>query len=101
MMVSNCCGWQELYDESGICAKCKEHAEFYDETKENNMTCSDCNSVVRLDKNKRDEFEALARPLIEFLNDNLHPHAHITITTINAEVSEGLCAFSTNDYIKD
>lgn len=50
---------------------------------------------------QRKEFEALARPMIKFLNDNFHPHAHVVIDTGRAELSEGLCAFTTEDYIKD
>ncbi len=50
---------------------------------------------------QRQEFEQLARPLIKFLNDNGHPHMHIVITTSDAEISEGVTAFSTDEYIKD
>jgi len=49
----------------------------------------------------RKDFEKLARPLIEFLNNRYHPHASITITTSTAEVSEGIQAFTTEDYILD
>ena len=38
---------------------------------------------------KPTEFEALARPLIEWLNDNYHPHVTAIITPTNAEVLEG------------
>ncbi len=65
------------------------------------MKCSDCDSITRLSKEKRDEFEILARPMIKFLNNNLHPHTHIVIHSTRAELSEGLCAFVTEDYIKD
>ena len=65
------------------------------------MKCSDCDSITRLSKEKRAEFEVLARPIIKFMNDNLHPHCHAVIDSTTAQVSEGLCSFVTEDYIKD
>jgi arsenate reductase-like glutaredoxin family protein len=47
------------------------------------------------------EFEALARPLIKYLNENHHPHTTIIITPTNAEVLEGIKSFHTVEYIKD
>ncbi len=48
---------------------------------------------------KLNEFEALARPLIKYLNDNHDPHTSIIITTTDAEVVQGLMAFPCHDYI--
>jgi hypothetical protein len=39
-----------------------------------------------------DEFEALCKPLNEWLQKNYHPHAKIIIETDNAEVVEGSMA---------
>jgi hypothetical protein len=50
---------------------------------------------------QRLEFEKLARPMIKYLNDNFHPHVHVTIDTTRAELSEGSTAFVTEDYLKD
>ena len=61
--------------------------------------CSDCKSIVRIDKEKRDKFEQLSRPLIKFLNDYTHPHARIIISTDSAELVEGLAVFTTTEYI--
>lgn len=47
------------------------------------------------------ELEKLSRPLIEFLNNNFHPHTKIIIETDSAELVEGICAFKTTAYIKD
>lgn len=47
------------------------------------------------------EFEALAKPLIQWLNDNGNPHMHIVITPTTAEVSEGVCAVHTLEFVKD
>jgi len=33
-LVSDCCGAPEWMDETGLCAYCKEHSEFYDEEEE-------------------------------------------------------------------
>jgi len=54
-----------------------------------------------MNEENRKKFEKLARPLIQFLNEHGHPHMHAMITTDSAEVSEGICAFSTDDYILD
>lgn len=52
-------------------------------------------------KEELSAFEKLARPLIQWLNENHNPHTSIIITTTNAEVVQGLVAFPCNDYIKD
>lgn len=48
-----------------------------------------------------DEFEILARPLIEFLNENYNPHTEIIIDTTGARIVSGECAFYTDEFIKD
>jgi len=53
---------------------------------------------MTLSKEQRAEFEALARPLIKWLNDNTYPHCHIVIDTVRAEISESLAAFMTEEY---
>lgn len=47
------------------------------------------------------EFESLAKPLIKWLNDNVHPHATILIITTSAELAEGSFAFSTMEFVED
>ena len=47
------------------------------------------------------EFERLTKPLIKFLNDKYHPHTAIFISTTHAELSEGVMAFSSDEFIKD
>lgn len=56
---------------------------------------------MKLTEEQRKEFEEVTRPVIEFLNNNCHPHSHIIIETDHAELSEGIYAYPTNDYIKD
>lgn len=50
---------------------------------------------------QRKEFEEKVRPVIEFLNENCHPHVHVVVDCTHAELSEGVCAFTTDDYIRD
>ena len=46
------------------------------------------------------EFEILARQMMKFLCDNCHPHTHVVIDCNTAELSEGVIAFQTDEYIK-
>lgn len=46
------------------------------------------------------EFEAVSRLLMEFLNNNCHPHVTVVVSTTHAELSEGVCAFTTMDYVR-
>lgn len=50
---------------------------------------------------QREEFNVLADAMIKFLNDNGHPHMSIIIDTSRAEVVEGICAYVTQEHIKD
>ena len=58
---------------------------------------------MKLTEAQRKEFEAVARPLIEWLNvpSNAHPHCHVVVDCSRAELSEGVCAFVTEEYIRD
>lgn len=47
------------------------------------------------------EFERLARPLIEFLNREGHPHMRIIINVTGAEMVEGVRGVFTEDYLRD
>lgn len=48
----------------------------------------------------REEFEAIVRPVIEYINNNFHPHVKIIIENDRAEIVEGLINYLTDDYIK-
>jgi hypothetical protein len=52
-------------------------------------------------KEQQASFEEVARPVVEWLNNNCHPHVTVVITTTGAELSEGVCAFYTMEYVKD
>ena len=47
------------------------------------------------------EFERLARPLIEWLNNNRHPHHTIVITPNSVELLEGVVSIPVHDYVRD
>jgi len=51
-------------------------------------------------KEQQAEFEQIARKMIAFINENCHPHVTVVISTTHAELSEGVCAFYTEDYVK-
>ncbi len=56
---------------------------------------------MQLTDEQRAEFERVTRPIIEWLNNNCHPHTEITIDPGCAELKEGITTFITEDYIKD
>jgi len=43
-----------------------------------------------INKKQREAFHKAAKPMIKFLNDNCHPHCHVTIDCGRAELSEGV-----------
>ena len=47
------------------------------------------------------EFEKLTKPLIKWLNENCHPHTTVIIDYDSAELSEGICAIRTKEFIRD
>ena len=53
-------------------------------------------------KQQQEQFEAVTRPVIKFLNDNCHPHVSVVVTPTNAELLEGVCSTGEIlDYLKD
>ena len=53
------------------------------------------------DENKREEFRNAAAPLVEFLNENCHPHVNVIVDCGSAELLEGFCRAVIEEYIKD
>ena len=56
---------------------------------------------MNLNEEQRKEFEKLSKQLIEWLNNNCHPHTSIVVTPTNAELLEGVCAIQTMEFVKD
>ena len=51
---------------------------------------------------QRAEFEALARPVMKWLNENCHPHVTVLVDPTSAQLHEGVCATGQIlDYVKD
>lgn len=46
---------------------------------------------------KREEFEVLTRPLMEWLRANYHPHVTVIVDSGHAELLEGLMTARIND----
>lgn len=56
---------------------------------------------MTLTEQQRKEFEAVTRPVIEWLNNNCHPHVAAMIEPTSAELVEGVTYYPTNDYVRD
>jgi hypothetical protein len=54
-----------------------------------------------LTEGQQKEFEDVTRPVIEWLNNNCHPHVNVIVCTTRAEFLEGIAGFTTFDYLKD
>jgi len=52
-------------------------------------------------ENRKPSFEESARPLMEYLGHNHHPHTSAYITCSSAELLEGQEAFTTDEYVLD
>ena len=50
---------------------------------------------------QKQEFEAVTRPVIEWLNANCHPHVSVLIDATSAGLYEGEIAYTTHDYLQD
>jgi hypothetical protein len=55
----------------------------------------------RLSEEQRRELEALAKPMIDWLNRNMHPHSSIIIDTTSCQLVEGVSAFTTMEFVRD
>lgn len=54
-----------------------------------------------LTEEQRKEFEEVTKRVMEWLNNNCHPHVTVIIDTTHAELSEGVCAYQTDEFVKD
>ena len=53
------------------------------------------------DDEKLSEFQKLAKPLVEFLDKNFHPHHYILLDCRGAEILEGCFGMSNQKYLKN
>ena len=59
------------------------------------------NNTTALTEAQKNQFEELAKPLIKFIAENLHPHTKIIVENYYAEIVEGVSVFSTNEFINN
>lgn len=53
-------------------------------------------------KEQQKSFEEAARPLIQWLCENVHPHHSVIVTPTNAELLEGSCSTGQiTEYLRD
>ena len=50
---------------------------------------------------QREEFEAITRPVMDWLNANGNPHMAILIEPTSAVMYGGEIAYTTTDYVRD
>ncbi len=54
-----------------------------------------------LTKEQLEDFEKAARPIMEYLGKNHHPHVTVIIDAGRAEILESSAQIVTDDYIQD
>ena len=57
--------------------------------------------VINTANDKKDDFAEIVEPMIEWLNNNHHPHTTIIIDCDSAELVEGIRCHKTDKFIKD
>ena len=50
---------------------------------------------------QRAEMGRVARPLIQWLNENCNPHTQIVVDCTRVELLEGCATYHTYDFLKD
>lgn len=54
-----------------------------------------------MNEKEQAEFNEVVKPVIKWLNDNCHPHVTVIITPTGAELTEGVMAVNTMEFVKD
>lgn len=49
---------------------------------------------------ERKSFEEAARPLIQWLAENVHPHHHVVVTATGAELLEGQMSIRDESFLR-
>jgi len=93
-----------------------DHIEIFDSTgelivvlsdneiiKHKNCSVKRCDSDLMFDEDSTelDLFEIACEPLIKYLNNHMHPHASVIVTTASAELKEGVKSYCTEKFIND
>ncbi len=53
------------------------------------------------DEKQLKELEKLAKPLVKFLNENGHPHVHVTIDCNHIQLWEAVCGIPIHEFLED
>lgn len=53
---------------------------------------------MKLDEIEREEFQKAARPLMEWMARRLHPHTKTIVTSVSAEIVEGVENYGTTEF---
>lgn len=78
--------------------------QFATELQEHIMGGTSISNIMHLldQWNEKDDFEAVARPVLKYLCEHHHPHMTVLITPTTAELVEGVKSIGeVMDYVKD
>lgn len=53
-----------------------------------------------LTREQQEQMLIAATPLIQWLNENCHPHCHAHVDCVSVELSEGVAASRTEEFIR-
>lgn len=56
---------------------------------------------MALSEQQISDFRDAAKPLVKWLNENMHPHVAVIVTPTGSELFEGIAPVPINDFIKD
>ena len=56
---------------------------------------------MELTKEQQIEFKEATKPLIKWLNDNLHPHVYVLVEPTGACLLSAELSYPTDEFIKD
>lgn len=50
---------------------------------------------------QRSNMKEAAKPLVKWMNENLHPHTKVIVETDGAELLEGITSVAIEEFIRD
>ena len=56
---------------------------------------------MKFDEVQTEEFEAAARPMMEFLAKNCHPHTVALVDCDSAQVLESQATYASDEFVQD
>ena len=87
---------------AGACQQCFYRAEIFDGFNTHSYSAGKDGGGMILTDKQRAEFLELSRPMMEWLNNNFHPHVDVIISPVDARLLEGVSSTGhIYDYVKD